>query len=232
MGWLTGLLRGGSDEISWDDLVRRVVDRIAALRHWGARGEVALPEAIVVAIDAPDGSLAVIRGFVTDPRFDREVGAMLGNRVDLAAHELPAREYIVEVSERFEVTVTEAEPRSWELAITGGDLDGRTLPLPPTGDLVFGRGSASGEGPRSDLVVCEQTAFVSRRAGRLTRTGNRFEVVALDQGDLLLVRRASGEVVRPARTARGRVVLAPDDAIELADGRADVVRIVVRRVGE
>lgn len=227
MGWLTGLLRGGSNEISWDDLVRRVVDQVAALRHWGARGAIALPAELVIAIDVPERSLAVVRGFATDPRFDRDVAAMLGNRIDRAPHELPPREYVVGAGARLAIAVREAEPRAWELAIRGGDLDGRTLALPAAGDIEFGRGS--GEGPRCDAVVCEQTAFVSRRAGRLIRIGQRFEVEALDQGDLLVVRRAGGEVVRPARTARGRVVLAPDDVIELLDGRADAVRIAVRR---
>ena len=229
MGWLTGLLRGGSAEISWDDLVGAVVDRIAELGHWGARGEVALPEELVVTIAVPDKSLGVVRGFVKDARFDPEVSAMVANRVDRAAHEVPPRDYVVAAGERFGVTVREAEPRTWELAISGGDFAGKTFVLPPTGDVVFGRGSGAGDGPRSDLVVCEQTAYVSRRAGRLIRIGHRLEVAALDQGDLLVVRRASGEVVRPARTARGRVLLEAGDVIELADGRADSVRISVRR---
>ncbi len=228
MGWLSGVLRGGSDEISWDDLLRRVVDRIVALRRWGARGETALPEAIAIALAVPQNSVEVVRGFTRDERFDRELGAMLANRLDRAVDELPLRDYTVEAGDKLAIEVSEAAPRAWEIAITGGDLDGRTLPLAGA-DLTFGRGS--GEGPRGDLVVCEHTAFVSRRAGRLTRTGHRVEVAALDQGDLLIVRRANGEVVRPARTARGRIALAAGDAIELSDGRDGIVRLVVRRVG-
>jgi hypothetical protein len=228
MGWLSGML--GGDEISWDDLIRRVVDQIVALRRWGARGETALPEAIAIALGVPQNSVEVVRGFVRDERFDREVGAMLANRIDRGVDELPLRDYTVDRAEKLAIAVSEAAPRAWELAIAGGDLDGRALALTST-ELVFGRGSGAGDGPRSDLAVCEHTAFVSRRAGRLFRTGHRVEVVALDQGDLLLVRRANGEVVRPARTARGRVALAPGDVIELSDGRAETVRLVIRRVG-
>jgi hypothetical protein len=230
MGWLSGVLRGGTDEISWDDLIRRIVDRAVALRRWGARGETALPEAIEIALGVPENSVEVVRGFTRDERFDREVGAMFANRIDRAVDELPLRDYRVDQAEKLVVDVREAAPRAWEVAISGGDLDGRALPLTAS-EVVFGRGSGTGDGPRSDVVVCEQTAFVSRRAGRLIRTGHRVEVTALDQGDLLLVRRASGELVRPARTARGRVALAAGDIIELSDGRAEVVKLVVRRVG-
>jgi hypothetical protein len=56
-----------------------------------------------------------------------------------------------------------------------------------------------------------------------------LEVAALDQGDELVVRRASGETVRPARTARGRAVLKIGDAIELGDGRGGTIRLLVQR---
>ena len=32
-------LRGGGDEVGWDDLVRRIVDAVVALRQYGPRGE-------------------------------------------------------------------------------------------------------------------------------------------------------------------------------------------------
>jgi hypothetical protein len=90
-------------------------------------------------------------------------------------------------------------------------------------------------------VICEHTEFVSRRAGRLYRAGHLLEVTSLDQGDQLIVKRASGEAVRPSRTARGRAVVRPGDAIELTDGRTgatgatgtagttSMVRLLVRR---
>jgi hypothetical protein len=62
------------------------------------------------------------------------------------------------------------------------------------------------------------------------RVGHQLEVTALDQGDLLVVRRSTGEALRPARTARGRVTVRAGDAIELGDGKDAVVRLVVHRV--
>jgi hypothetical protein len=55
------------------------------------------------------------------------------------------------------------------------------------------------------------------------------EVASLDQGDELIVRRASGETIRPARTSRGRVVVKAGDTIELGDGRGATVRLIVQR---
>jgi ERCC4-type nuclease len=107
------------------------------------------------------------------------------------------------------------------------------LPLPAGwSELAFGRGPWHGgdHGARNDLVVCDKTEYVSRRAGRLYRAGNQVEVAALDQADELIVRRASGESVRPARTARGRALVKAGDAIELGDGRNNVVRLVLERV--
>jgi hypothetical protein len=232
MGWLTSLLQGGGDEVGWDDLVTRAVDTIATLAHYGARGEVIFAAEVSVTLAVPERSVEVVRGFVDDPRFDREIGAALANRCDVTASLLPLRDYVVTVGDRPGVSVAEQAPRPWELAVEGGDLAGRILVLPGGAtQLAFGRGEwHGGEGQvRNDLVVCERTSFVSRRAGSLQRSGHLLEVAALDQGDLLLVRRSSGEVVRPARTASGRVVVHPGDAIELADGLGDGVRLIVRR---
>ena len=67
MGWLSDLLRGGGDELGWDDLVRRIVDAIAALRHYGPRGEVAFPDDVIVRITVPEGTTAVVQGFIDRP---------------------------------------------------------------------------------------------------------------------------------------------------------------------
>jgi hypothetical protein len=101
-------------------------------------------------------------------------------------------------------------------------------------EAAFGRGEWHGpdHGVRNDLVVCERTEYVSRRAGRLYRAGHLIEVASLDQGDQLVVRRASGETLRPSRTARGRVAMRPGDAIELVDGRTGMIRLVVERAME
>jgi hypothetical protein len=233
MGWLSDLLKGGSNELGWDDLVRRVVDGVVALKRYGARGEVVFPGEVTVRITVGEGSVDVVQGFVDRPDLDREVDAALQNRVDVPAEDLPQREYVVSPADRTSVTVVEGAPRAWQFVVEGGDLIGRTLALPAGWtEAAFGRGEWHGgeQHARNDLVVCEKTEFVSRRAGRLFRVGNHLEVAALDQGDLLLVRRASGETVRPARTARGRISVKPGDAIELADGRGECVRLVVQRV--
>ena len=228
MSWLGDLLRGGRDEIGWDDLVRRTAEAMADLRLWGPRGEHALPGALAVALSVPEAHVEVVRGFVDDARFDREVGAMLANRIDVPLDQLPPRDYTVAAGERLAIAVTAQDPQPWRLAIAGGDYDGRTLELAATGsDVVFGRATTGGG--HGELAICEHAAFVSRRAGRLQRAGRRLEVVALDQGDLLFVRRASGEIVRPARTASGRVAIADGDTIELTDGRGETIRLAVRR---
>jgi len=233
MGWLSDLLRGGGDELGWDDLVRRIVDAIAALRQYGPRGEIAFPDDIVVRIAVPEGTTAVVQGFIDRPELDREVVAAVANRCDVTTDAVPAREYVVGVADRIAVTATEGAPRSWRFAITGGDLDGGSLVLPAGWtELSFGRGAWHGadHGARNDLVVCDKTEFVSRRAGRIYRAGHQVEVASLDQGDELVVRRAAGEAIRPARTARGRASLKAGDAIELGDGRNTIVRLVLERV--
>jgi len=232
MGWLSDLLRGGGDEVGWDDLVRRIVDAIAALRQYGPRGEVAFPDGVIVRITVPEGATTVVQGFIDRPELDREVVAAVANRCDVAADAVPAREYMVSVADRIAVTASEGTPKSWRFTIAGGDLDGKSLVLPAGWtELAFGRGPWHGadHGARNDLVVCEKTEFVSRRAGRVFRAGHQLEVTSLDQGDELVVRRASGEAIRPARTARGRATLKAGDAIELGDGRGTTLRLVLER---
>jgi hypothetical protein len=237
MRWLKGLLGGGADELGWDDLIARVVDELARHAHFGARGEVTFASALRVELAVPSASAEVVRRFTADPRFDREVGAALANRCDAPAAALPLRAYAVTEAPAGEgggegglrVLAVEQAPPAWQLEISGGDRDGQTLPVPGgAGELVFGRG----EGGGVDLPICERTAFVSRRAGALHRSGAQLEVAALDQGDHLQVRRGDGEVVRPARTARGRVALREGDSVELGDGRGALVRLALRRRGE
>jgi hypothetical protein len=230
MSWFSDLLRGGTDELSWDDLTGKVVEALAGRAHYGARGEVSFAGALRVELAVPGKSAEVARRFVADPRFDREVGAALANRCDVAVSALPVREYAVVDEARMSVRVSELAPRGWQLVVEGGDLDGRVLALPPGGERVFGRGEGSGGGKAlGELAICERTAFVSRRAGSLCPVGGQLELASLDQGDLLQVRRPSGEVVRPARTARGKVAVGEGDVIELSDGRTEWLRLRVRR---
>jgi hypothetical protein len=232
MSWLKGMLRGGGDELGWDDLIRRVVDAVVALRRYGPKGEVAFPDEVIVRITVAEGGVGVVQGFIDRPELDREVGAALANKCDVDATVLPVREYVVSVADRTTVTASEGAPRTWQLAIAGGDRDGQQVALPPGWtELALGRGPWHGadHGAKNDIVACEKTEFVSRRAGRLFRAGHVLEVASLDQGDELVVRRATGETVRPARTARGRAVLKVGDTIELGDGRGSTVRLVVQR---
>jgi hypothetical protein len=225
MSWLKGMLRGGGDELGWDDLIRRIVDAISTLRRYGPKGEVAFPDEVIVRITVAEGSVGVIQSFLDRPDLDREVSAALANKHDVPAEALPARSYLVSAADRTSVTASEGAPKSWRFSIGGGDRDGQSLVLASGWtELGFGRGA------ENDLVVCDKTAFVSRRAGRLYRAGHLVEVAAQDQADELVVRRSSGETVRPARTSRGRVVLKEGDTIELGDGRGASVRLVLERV--
>jgi hypothetical protein len=222
VGWLSDLLRGGGDELGWDDLIRRIVEAIAPLKVYGPKGEPTFPDEIVVRITVAEGSRAVIQGFIDKPELDREVGAALANKCDVAVQLLPAREYVVSAADRTSIIATEGAPRPWKITITGGDADA-VITLPTSWDeLQLGRGA-------NDIKVCEKTEFVSRRAGKLYRAGHQLEVASLDQGDELVVRRESGETVRPSRTARGRAVVKAGDAIELGDGRGAVIKLMVTR---
>lgn len=232
MGWLSNMLRGGTGELGWDDLVRGIVDAVAALRSYGARGDVAFPPDVLVRITVPEDRVRIVQSFIDRPDLDREVGAALANRCDTRVDALPAREYAVSAADRVAITAAEGAPKAWRLVISGGDRDGESLVLPASwSELAFGRGTWHGpdHGARNDLIICERTEFVSRRAGRLFRVGHQLEVASLDQRDELVVRRASGETVRPARTARGRAVIGPGDAVELGDGRGGAVRLLVQR---
>ncbi len=234
MGWISDLLRGGAGELGWDDLIRRVVGEIVRLKRFGARGEVVFPMEVVVRITVGEGSVTTVTELVDRPELDREVGAALANRCDVALDQLPRREYVVSAADRTTITVAEGTPQVWQIVVEGGDRPG-SLRLPAGwSEASFGRGEwhGSDQHARNDLVICEHTEFVSRRGGRLYRLGHLLEVASLDQGDQLIVKRASGEAVRPTRTARGRVPVRVGDAIELTDGRNGIVRMLIQRVAE
>jgi hypothetical protein len=232
MSRLTNWLRGGSHELGWDDLIRQIVDAVAALARYAERGQIAFPAEVIVHIVVGEGGVEPVREFVARPELDREVGKALANRCDCEPHDLPVREYTVSVGDQTSISASEGAAKAWQLLVEGGDRSGEILVLPAgRTELRFGRGEWHGSGHhmRNDLVICETTSFVSRRAGTLIRAGHQFEVTALDQGDALLVKQAGGEVLRPARTARGRVAVRPGDVIELTDGRGDAVRLRLRR---
>ena len=235
MGKLWSWVTGGADELGWDDLIRRVAQSIAETAHYGARGAVSFPPELEVSITVGDEAVAIARDFVARPSFDRDVAAQIANRCDCSASELPLRSYEVEAGERLRVEArarTGAAAARWVLRIEGGDRDGEAIELPASRpEIRFGRGPWHGADRQvtNDVIVAEESAFVSRRAGRLLASGHRFEVEALDQRDDLCVCRADGERLRPSRSASGRATLRPGDAIELADGGGQSIRLVLER---
>jgi hypothetical protein len=217
------VLDGGRGEMSRDNLVRLVVDRVLGLREYGRHGEHALPPEVVVRLVAPGDRVAVLQGFVDEAAFDREVEDELCNRlVDAARDALPLRLYTVEAGDETGITVTGRRTAvAIRLAIAGGDRDGAVLVVPPgQRSLKMGRGASHGPDPqiRNDLVLSEADAFVSRRAGRLRRTGATLEVESLDQGECLVVCREDGSRIRPYNTPAGWVRVRSGDTIELNDG--------------
>lgn len=233
MRWLRSWVKGGTDELGWDDWIRRVTKAVGETAHYGPRGAVAFPAEVEVRVVAPPQSAELAREFLRRPGFDREVGAELANRWDCEPSALPLRAYRVEEGEVWEVraAIAAAEAR-WTLAVAGGDRDGEVLELPAgRSEVRFGRGPWHGADRqvRNDLVVAGDAAFVSRRAGRLCAAGHLLEVEALDQGDHLAVARAGGEYVRPARAASGRAMLQEGDAIELSGGDELKIRLVLER---
>jgi hypothetical protein len=228
MGWLGGLLGGGSDELGWDDLVRRVVRAIGSLARRADRGRVAFPPEVTIDIEVAEGGLEVIRGFVARRELDERVGAALANEHDCDPRELPFREYVVRAGRGTKIVAREGSTHAWEITIEGGDRDGQKTRLAASQrEVRVGRGEWHGkkEHLRNDMIVCDATDDVSRRAARIVQAGSELEVESLDQGDTLVVRRASGESIRPARTSSGRVAVRSGDVIELGG-----VRCVVRRV--
>src|SRR5262245_47650557 len=105
---------------------------MSKLALWGQRGEVVMPDHVVVTLTVPEASASVVRGFIGDPRFDREIGAGLANRVDVPVDDLPVREYAVDAGDEVAIAIRESAPRPWQLVIEGGDRDGTSLMLPPS----------------------------------------------------------------------------------------------------
>jgi hypothetical protein len=221
---------GGRDELSRDNLLRMVVDRIVGLREYGRHGEHALPPEVAVTVTAPAERVEVVRAFVTDAGFDREVEDELVNRLTGVARDaLPLRLYAVEAGEPVAVAaVGQRSGLAVRLKVQGGDRDGTVLVVVPGQRLVrLGRGLWHGpdQQERNDLVVSQSDSFVSRRAGRLRRVGAAWEVEALDQADCLVVVRPDGSRTRPHHTPDRWVAVRSGDAIELSDGSERVITV-------
>jgi len=233
MSWLPKWLGGGEGELGRDDLLRGSATAIKKVARYGERGKLVLPPELVVRIEVGEGSLEIARQFIEGADFDRELGALLANELDCELDELPLRQFEIVPGARTRVTLREGAARVWQLTIEGGDRDGQTLRLPRgRSAITFGRGLFHGpEGsPRNDLVLCEATDFVSRRAGRFLLEGGRLEVESLGQGDRLAVRQSAGASIRPMRTTSGRAAVNDGDRIELDDGADERLRLILRRV--
>jgi hypothetical protein len=127
--WLKGLVDGGDHELGRDDLLRQVEEGILALRRHGSRGMEVFPPAVRVYVEAVEGSLETLRGFVKDPSFEKDLEARLNNRL-IAADTLPARRYEVLRAERSGVRVEEDSKTNLAiLLIEGGDKDGQRIAL-------------------------------------------------------------------------------------------------------
>ena len=198
---IDGVLEG---ELGQPDLLRRVTGGITALARHAGKGLPVLPPEVEVRIRVGKGSVQVIEQFVQDPAFDREVEArVLNELVRLRPEGLPVRRYVVEPGERTSVEVREAPRRRYRLRIQGGDRDGATITLPPTRrHYLLGRGDWHGDERQvaNDVVLCESEKSISRRAARLHRSNAGLELESLDQQQALVVERADGERLRPART--------------------------------
>jgi len=236
--WSTfkSILTGGASELGQRDLLRRVVDEILKLRSHGDLGLEVLPAEVEVHIGVAEGSVQVLERFVQHPAFDKEVGAMLLNRlVRLQEDQLPVRHYVIGPAERTSVEVKERPARPFLLRLQGGDRDGIVIPLPAARrDFLLGRGQWHGDDQlvANDVVVAEGERAVSRRAARLHRSGAFFELEAVDQREALSVLRPDGERLRPYLSASGRVPVHAGDVIEFTDGARRVLSLQLQQEGD
>lgn len=212
------------------DLVRQVSRGILALRRRGPTGVEELPPGVRVTVEVAGGSLELLRGWVADPAFEREIDARLLN--DLARPgELPARRYVVVEAERTAVRIDEdAAPTFCVLVIEGGDRHGDRYPVGPgRREWRMGRGRWHTDNRLpNDVILTEDARWVSRAAAVLRRTGSLFEVEAREQGEFVVVVPADGSPQRPAMTASRKVPVGIGDRVEFHDGRDAHITLVVR----
>jgi hypothetical protein len=216
-------------ELGQPDLLRRVTEGITALARHAGKGTPVLPPEVEVRIQVGKGSVQVIEQFVQDPAFDREVEArVLNELVKLRPEGLPVRRYVVEPGERTSIEVKESPRRRYQLRIQGGDRDGVTITLPPNRrHYLLGRGDWHGEEQQvaNDVVLSQADKAISRRAARLHRSTAGLELESLDQQQALIVERPTGEKLRPALAASGRVPLSSGDRIEFTDGNQPILTV-------
>lgn len=229
-------LEGGRDELSRDNIVQLVVEQVVALRERGRQGAAVLPPEVTVTLTVPEDRAEVVRGFVDDPRFDRDVQDDLLNRLAIAPDQMPIRLYAVRVGDAVGISATGRSGNLVvKLSIIGGDRHGHVHLVPAhTRMLRMGRGPWHGadQRERNDIVLSDADAFVSRRAARLRRAGAGWEVETLDQGKWLVVVRADGTRVFPHHVPVKWVSVRGGDQLELNDGEQNsiVVDLQVERL--
>ena len=233
--WLRSVLSIESDrvELGAVDLRRHVVDAIKALAQYDRSGAQMLPASVALSITAPAADHAMVNRHLRDPSFDAEVKAALLNELyKLNRADLPPWSWSLVEGEGLVVTAVgaAARPVAW-LEVRGGDHHGRIAPV-VAGTRAFrmGRGERHGDDGDhfNDLQVSGSARFVSRRAAVLQRDGGRLMVQAVDQGDALIVRRADGERVIPARTVSQRAPIDIGDTLLFTDGGREQVEVLVR----
>lgn len=228
---LNQLLGAEEGELGREDLLRRTVDGILALKRHGRRGVESFPAGVVVRIVAREGSLATLRDFLADPAFERDLEASLLNRL-ANPERLPTRRYRVEAGEPSAVSVAE-DTRSAQgrFVVRGGDRDGEAQPIELSrAEWRLGRGrwhQERGDDQRlpNDIVLTDHLPWVSRAAAVVRRQGAFLEVEARQQAEYLLVVKADGTQLRPAMTASGRVALALGDRLRFHDGAVGEVEL-------
>lgn len=231
--WARSAFSSGTDPLDQPTLLRSVEDGILALARRGEQGRDAFPPGVRVRVTVRGGGLETVRGFVSDPAFDREVEAALANRL-ASPSTLPARRYEVVSGASDAVEVLEdARVLAAVLVVEGGDRDGDRYPIENARrEWRVGRGSWHAESEddqrvANDIIVTDEARLVSRAAAVLRRGSGLLEVEARNQGDCLVVVRRDGSRVRPAHVSSGRCPLEAGDRVEFHDGDATAVRLRV-----
>jgi hypothetical protein len=232
-GWARSAFASGTDPLDQPTLLRSVEDGVLALGRRGEQGRDAFPPGVRVRVTVRGGGVETVRGFVTDPAFDRDVESALANRL-VTPSSLPARRYEVVAGDADGVEVLEdARVLAAVLVVEGGDRDGDRYPIENVRrDWRVGRGRWHAESEHeqrtaNDIVVTDEARFVSRAAAVIRRGSGLLEVETRNQGDCLVVVRRDGTRVRPALVASGRCPLEAGDCVEFHDGDATAVRLRV-----
>ncbi len=226
----------GDDELGREDLLRDACDGILKLKRFGARGKEVFPPGVVIHVTARGGSLESLRRFVVDPQFERDLDAMLRNRL-VEPGLLPARKYDVQAGDLNRVSVEDDTMGvQAQFVIEGGDKDGDVhLVALSAREWRLGRGrwhQESGDDQRvaNDVILTETLPWISRAAAVIERKGAFLEVVSRQQKDFLVVVKADGAKIRPHLTASGRAPVAVGDRLEFHDGASGLLTLRVDKL--